>query len=296
MGVAFALGFFIILIILLAVTAIGFILFGLGVGGTITLTVIKKNGKPIKKPLFILSIVSLVVGILMMVPCATLSIAVYIDCMTPPENFVETNLVIDQDGRQEQKFSVDGVEYQRINLDTINLRNVKKTPVFTWKTSGFLNKGNVGNYYEFENKSKFYFVLDEDNNIFCRSFDYVDINMFYHNIDNYPISLSLDYINEEEKESLDLVNQNFEDEILHILNRKDDGYFEITKPKNIYTLKVTGISYDGLCRYFEIIDIVSYNNNLYYVIDVNYKDLDNPIYYINDIPDELESYILSEIE
>ena len=79
---------------------------------------------------------------------------------TPPEGFVETDIVIEEQGYQSQRFTADGVIYETLD---VYLRGfgMASDAVFTYKVDGFWNASEWGNYFTVENPHGFRLVCDE---------------------------------------------------------------------------------------------------------------------------------------
>ena len=170
MGAIFAIVFFLILLF------IGFILV---IGGIIGCVVFKKISNRI---LTIISSVVMVVGIvIVLIPILFFGFIFMINVL-PPDDYVETDIVIEEDGYQDEMFTADGIKYINTGLEAYDVYDIM-TPVFSYKTSGLLNGSQCGNYYLIEN-DMFYLITDGMGNIFCKEEDFLEIVKYYDSISN----------------------------------------------------------------------------------------------------------------
>ena len=77
----------------------------------------------------------------------------------PPSDFVETDIVIEENGYQDARFTADGVVYEVLDFEANDDAYIEN-PIFTYKTEGFLNRSQCGNYYKVENPQGFNIVAD----------------------------------------------------------------------------------------------------------------------------------------
>lgn len=74
----------------------------------------------------------------------------------PDDSYVKTDIVIAENGYQDQRFTADGVVYEALPLTVDDVAcSEKATAVFTYKTEGFLNGYLTGNYYRIQNEKGF---------------------------------------------------------------------------------------------------------------------------------------------
>ena len=154
MGAVAAVIFFIVLFIFAFVGIV------LSIVGITVFSKLSKKGKGFAKPLSIVSIVVLIISIILSsIPTFFFAFIAYVNTI-PPEDFVETEIVIEENGYQDTKFTANGVVYHSLGLDVFDHSYIKE-PVFSYKTSGFLNGSQCGNYYKVENANNYNLVSDE---------------------------------------------------------------------------------------------------------------------------------------
>ncbi len=88
--------------------------------------------------------------------------------MTPPADFVPTDIVIEENGFQDSRFTADGVVYVRLPFDA-DYETCKdiSTPVFSYYTKGLLNGSQCGNYHRIDAKTDFDLLWDGNYRLFC---------------------------------------------------------------------------------------------------------------------------------
>lgn len=125
-------------------------------------------GKKRKKPFIILSAVALALGVAVSsVPVGFFSFIIEVN-MTPPEDFVETEIVIEENGYQSERFTADGVVYEVLEDFSLNLEEEPEA-IFSYKEEGIMNRSQWGNYYRWENEPGFHLVCDGTwgGSVFC---------------------------------------------------------------------------------------------------------------------------------
>ncbi len=158
-----------------AVFAIMFFLFLLGGGAAVILAGMvgliisgkrKKKGIPLPKGFTAVFAVLLSVGIAVtLIPIGFFGFIVMVNT-TPPDGFVETDIVIEENGYQDTRFTAGGIVYEVLEFQVYDLDAISN-PVFTYKTKGFLNGAQCGNYYAIDNDQGFNLVSDEFGSLFC---------------------------------------------------------------------------------------------------------------------------------
>lgn len=177
MGAIFASVFF---MILLAIGLVGI------VAGTVGLVIRgqrRKAGKTFPTALTAACAVVLSIGIVTaMISTGFVSFIVIVNS-TPPEGFVETEIVIEEDGYQDTRFTADGVVYEVLDLEVHDASAIS-TPIFTYKTKGFLNRSQCGNYYAIENSQGFRLVSNQWGTLFAPTEEKERILAYYTNVEN----------------------------------------------------------------------------------------------------------------
>ncbi len=199
MGVVFAVAFFIGLLIF------GFVPLILGVVGLIIGAVRKKNGKNTPKAIKPLSIVAIVIGVLIMaIPVAFFG-EVFIRNATLREGVTITDIVIEERGYQDERFTADGVVY--VVCDNLNTNSYvsKANAVFTYKYSdSILDRSQIGNYYSVENPYGFDLVCDDMGQLFCPESQYSAVIEHFNNIEGYRWEVYDTPFSEEASKMLDV--------------------------------------------------------------------------------------------
>ena len=126
-------------------------------------------GKKRKKPFIILSAVALALGVAVSsVPVGFFSFIMEVN-MTPPEDFVETEIVIEENGYQSERFTADGVVYEVLEDVYLEVDGDELEAIFSYKEEGIMNRSQWGNYYRWENEPGFHLVCDGTGggSVFC---------------------------------------------------------------------------------------------------------------------------------
>ena len=177
MGAIAAIVFFVFLLI---VGTIGIIS---GIIGLIIGCKKRKNGKPISKVLIVVFTVVLSISILItLIPVGFFSFIVMVNTM-PPDGFVETEIVIDENGYQDTRFTADGVVYEVLDFQVYDTDSIFN-PIFTYKKAGFLNGSQCGNYYAIHNNQGFHLVSDAFGLLFCPVEERERVIAYYTDIAN----------------------------------------------------------------------------------------------------------------
>lgn len=160
MGVVFFIGF------LMVVLVGGLLCLGLGIGGMIASVITRKKGKRENgKKIAIPSAILLILGTaVLLLPVGYLGFIYAVNTL-PPDDYVKTDIIIEEDGYQSERFTADGVVYTVLPLASGQIE--KKNPLFSYETSGFMNGSQKGNYYAVENGGGFQLVHDGCGNLFC---------------------------------------------------------------------------------------------------------------------------------
>lgn len=140
-----------------------------------------------------ISSISLAIGLtLVLIPLAFFTFILTINLM-PPSDFVETDIVIEENGYQDTRFTADGVVYEVLDFEANDYTYIEN-PIFTYKTEGFLNRSQRGNYYKVENPQGFNIVADYYGLLFCPTDERARITEYYTDIENLCfLCESLDY-------------------------------------------------------------------------------------------------------
>jgi len=103
---------------------------------------------------------------------------ILIQCATPPDDFVETGIVIEEQGYQLEEFTADGVTYRRLCFEGPSEHG---EAVFTYKEDGWYTASQWGNYYRVENGIGCDLVSDSYSGLFCPAEQYEQVAEAYEN-------------------------------------------------------------------------------------------------------------------
>ena len=143
----------------------------------------RKNGTPSPKVLTVVFAVVLSISIIItLIPVGFFSFIVIVNEM-PPDGFVETEIVIEENGYQDTRFTADGVIYEVLDFQVYDTDAISN-PIFTYKTDGFLNGSQCGNYYVINNNQGFNLVSDEFGLLFCPIEETESVIAYYTDIAN----------------------------------------------------------------------------------------------------------------
>ena len=181
------------IVFLAAIAALGVTLLLVGIIGTVICRKRRRENQNtyVRSP--VIFTVIIVIGCLTLLPPIGFASFIVIVNTLPPDGFVETELVIEENGYQDTKFTVYGMVFEATEYYLANDETVL-TPYFTYKTKGFLNGSQCGNYYKFEANGGFPLVCDEFGTIFCTYNKKPDLEQYYSD----PQNLTAYYDNGEE--------------------------------------------------------------------------------------------------
>ena len=278
MGVVFPILFFILLL------AAGLELIAAGIVGLVIRRQRRKNGKLFPGILTVVSSVLLFLGIV------TVSVSVYfisfivIVNVTPPEDFVETDIVIEENGYQGTRFTADGVVYEVLDLYVCEEEPLS-TPIFTYKYKGFFNASQNGNYYQIENEPGFHLVSDSFGQLFAPVEERKQILAYYAEWAKLE-----GYYDDWEERTFKI----FSDEkqvVQNFLNMDIDSLLQ----QKIAVKDAQEFSIEIICKEGIVVvgshQFVSFNHRVYYLQETRY--LENAVEYtLTELPAETEAVLL----
>ncbi len=278
-----------------AIAAIVFFLFLLIVGtiglvaGAIGLIISRKKrkkGKPISKVLTLVFAIVLSISIpITLIPVGFFSFIVIVNTM-PPDGFVETEVVIDENGYQDTRFTADGVVYEVLDFEVYDT-NAISNPIFSYKTDGFLNGSQCGNYYAIDNNQGFNLVSDEFGLLFCPVEERERVIAYYTDIAN--LGGYYDNWNEREFKLSDKETESVRD-FLEI--DIDLLYQEQIVLEDAEEFEIKLVCNEGLV-YVESHWFLILNNELYYVYDSDFAEDDGLQYTLIKLPDAVSEPLLN---
>lgn len=143
----------------------------------ILLTRKKRAGMKHRK--LLITVCSVILGISLIVtavPIGCFAFTIFVNVL-PPHDYVDTGIVIAEDGYQSERFTANGTVYEALDMSTCH-SNVGEA-VFSYKKSGFLNGSQCGNYYRVENPHGFDLVCDRYDNLYCPAENAQKIKAYY---------------------------------------------------------------------------------------------------------------------
>ena len=203
----------------------------------------------------------------------------------PPEDYVETDIIIEENGYQATKFTANNVVYEVLEFELYDSSILTK-PIFSYKTQGFLNGSQCGNYYEIENSQNFNIVSSKTGVLFAPTEEIDKIYDYYKNPNNLDayydcFAPELIKLSSNQKNLLnDYINMdktNFAKQEI-ILDNTNELVINITCNEKIVFIE----SY-----WFIVI-----NNQIFYVEYSEFTDDGNIKYNLIDVPSSLETELL----
>ena len=280
MGAIAAIVFFVFLLIAGTIGIIAGII-GLIIGGKK-----RKNGNPIPKVLTVVFALVLSIGILItLIPVGFFSFIVIVNSM-PPDGFVETEVVIDENGYQDTRFTAGGVVYEVLDFQVYDSDAISN-PIFTYKTDGFLNGSQCGNYYAINNNQGFNLVSDEFGLLFCPVEEKERVITYYTDISN--LDVYYDNWNERKFKLSDKETESVRD-FLEI--DIDLLYQEQIVLDDAEEFEIKLICNEGLV-YVESHWFLIFNDELYYVYDSDFAEDDGLQYTLIKLPTAVSAPLLN---
>lgn len=280
MGAIAAIIFFVFLLI---VGTIGLVA---GAIGLIISRKKRKKGKPISKVLTVVFAIVLSISIpITLIPVGFFSFIVIVNTM-PPDGFVETEVVIDENGYQDTRFTADGVVYEVLDFQVYD-NNAISNPIFTYKTVGFLNGSQCGNYYAINNNQDFNLVSDEFGLLFCPVEEREHVITYYTDIANldgyYDDWEGREFkLSDDEKEAI----QYFGDLDISSLHQEQI----VLEDAEEFEIKL--VCKENLI-YVESHWFLIFNDELYYVYDSDFAEDDGLQYTLIKLPDAVSEPLLN---
>lgn len=204
---------------------------------------------------------------------------------TPPEGYVETDIVIEEQGYQSQRFTANGVVYETLDV-CLRGFGMASDAVFTYKVDGFWNASEWGNYFTVENPHGFRLVCDEYGLLFAPQEELDRVKHVYSASAESVLScrlesgatrpLSLD----AQKRLLDFLRNDVDRAPVIELRIADPRYLEVLQ-----------ISTDGLVL-LETYQLVAYRDKVYLMQQLSegdrYRLVELPLLVMAELSDLLE--------
>lgn len=169
----------------------------------------------------------------------------------PDSDYIKTDIVIEENGYQDEQFTANGVVYEALPLSANDLvcKNLA-TAVFTYKTEGFLNGYLTGNYYRIENEKGFDLVWNGVDRLFAPVSEREAILAYY--FDEAIVWKYYDWANAEWDEDPEgvIISQEAAGAMqAYLMLNVDSLPIEKVIPEEYETIAVEGKSSDGIVTY-----------------------------------------------
>ena len=286
------------------VAILGLILLTCGIAGVIIFPMLSKKGFKAGVMLSVLSGVSIGAGAIIVI----LAASVYSPLLwISDEPYVPTDIVIEEEGYQAERFTADGIVYVAVDLYVnYDIYEERNEPVFSYKAGKTIFSDNYerGNYYRVENDMDFDLVCDCYYTLFCPEeqkdsvltyyLEQTDILWYTYNYDyDYDFNL-FNIFGEDDDENLCLP-----DNLQQPLTEFIRGVDKVTDDKIEMSL---GAGDEYVIYYIEAVSsdkVISYNgaefcvtgDNVYYVLYSEYSGtlVDEYLYTLVEIPESFEA-------
>lgn len=224
-----------------------------------------------------LTIPAIIIGAIGMVfPLGFFGFVAYVNA-TPPAGFVETDIVIEEEGYQLEQFTADGVTYRRLLFHSAGEHG---EPVFTYKEEGWYNASQWGNYYRVENGIGCDMVSDRHGGLFCPEDQYDQVITAYENARETD---SIWFVNGNEIEVSDELRVAFRS----VQALAGDGQKMLLDMKSFQALTITEYSFDGAVFHASI-PLLCTSKGVFLEQTVRSHDDGHLSFRVLPIPDELQ--------
>ena len=258
--------------------------FIVGLIGVIIASSRKKRGEPCPTSVLVAFSVVLVVGMSMAaISTGFFSHVVWLNTM-PPDSYVETDIVIEENGYQDTRFTADGVVYEVLDFEVYEVGD----PVFSYQTEGFWNASQCGNYYVVENEQGFDLVTDGCGLLFC-PIDQKDAVVAYYTDTANLVAYYEDWdrefklLDEEYKNALKVLELDTDALPLTRITMDEANTFEIEFVCQDGVVVVANFSFlvlDGGLYYVHSFDFAEYSD-------------DGIVYMLGELPSDIQEDLLS---
>lgn len=251
------------LIVAIIILIVGFALFIVGLVGLIIFIRLRKKLKKKSTVLIVVFSIILTLGVAIASGPTYIFAKIIYQKTQPPYFYVETDIVIEEEGHQAERFTANGVIYER--LDGLSyIYDENDYPIFSYKKSGIFGPSSWGNYFAIENPQGFTLVRDDLGNLFCPANEKDTVFSFYSYSDNLNFfcddgdSLNNEPLTGEARTSFEKFWQtNFENE-----NKTIVADFDYS-----FALNFNVISKDGNIKYLSSYTFYFIDGSLYFLYD-----------------------------
>ena len=154
------------------------------IAGIVLSSIAKNKGKKHGKPLLAVSIIMVVISSVMLISGSVFYIRERIALDFPEETSPKTDIIIEERGYQENTFTVNGVVYERVEIDNLVVIGGEELsgPIFSYKET-FLFFDRWDTYDKLENG--FNIVVGKASDIFCPVDEKEAVIEYYSDDNNY---------------------------------------------------------------------------------------------------------------
>ena len=255
--------------------------------GLVVLSAKRRAGTPLPKVLNVLFSITLSIGIAIAMIPVTIFVGILVDSIVSAvdgEDFVQTDITIEESGYQGTRFTADGVVYEVLDFSLVY--DGQYEPIFTYKSYDLLNMGDCGNYYAIPNEQDFDLVSDGCGTVFCPESEKEQVIEYYTDASNF--------------------NAYYDD--------WGENRFKITDKEKISVDELADIDFDALPEKSVVLEdaeefsialescdkllfIDSYNflvldKKLYFVEEWSYDEDDNCTYILKQLPDDIAKRLI----
>lgn len=199
-------------IILLIAGIIGIII---SIAGLIISRIMRRSGRRFAKAVKVISIIWMIGSIILTaIPTSFFGFIFYINS-TPPEDYVDTDIIIEGDIYQNDYFTAGGKVYKLLDFEAYyDGCKSKATPVFSYKPEGILNRAQWQNYYRIENEHDFDLIWNGSNELYCTDDERKAITQYYNSVEYTWMYVDVTDYDEDEPP----IDQSVPDDLTEALN------------------------------------------------------------------------------
>ncbi len=278
-------GVFAFVVLMIILLCVGFFGIAAGIVGLILFNKARKKGKKFGKPLIAVSAVVLALSVLITVLPVGWGVFLFKVNTDIPDDYVETEIVIEENGYQEKAFTANGVKYECVEIEDVVACGEEyfSNPIFSYRTENFADRDLWGNYYKIENENGFNIVAGMFGQFFCPVDEKEKVTAFYNDDNNFAWWLCDNEYNQEKKvghdgqkvlDELYKISDSKPDTILKVVDwgTQEDYVFDFISEDNLfiksqsisiwkiegkYYLQISAVSNTGENHFLEVVEIDS---------------------------------------
>ena len=173
--------FVVLMIILLCVGIFGI---AAGIVGIILFNLARKKGKKFGKPLTIVSAVVLTLSVLITALPVGYGVFIYVMNLDNPDRTPQTEIIIQEETYQYERFTADGVVYERVEIDELSPIYSEWEPAFSYVSKSIFGD-TYGTYDKLIIENGFNIVAGDSGEVFCPVAEKEEVEAFYGDDNNY---------------------------------------------------------------------------------------------------------------